>query len=95
MYWCLSAVAVATALVALLGRTSPGAPSVPSASVLSGATSAQASIATFHSIPRSGPERLEIPALGVNIVVGRLGLQTDGEVEVPTTTHTVGGSLTG
>jgi len=90
MYWCLSAVAIATALTALLGRTSPGVPSVPPASVLSAASSGNLSIATFPSVPRSGPETLEIPAIGVNIAVGRLGLQPDGEVEVPTTTHTVG-----
>jgi Sortase domain len=90
MYWCLSAIAIATAVVALLSRTSPDVPTVPRASVISGASSPHVSIATFPSVPRSGPEKLEIPALGVNIVVGRLGLQPDGEVEVPATIHTVG-----
>jgi Sortase domain len=91
MYWCLSAVAIATALVALLGHAP--SPSVPNVAVLS--TASRVSIATLPSVPRSGPERLEIPAIGVNIVVGRLGLQPDGEVEVPTTIHTVGWFVNG
>jgi sortase (surface protein transpeptidase) len=88
MYWCLSALSIAVALVALLGGGA--APSVPNVAVLSTSSKAPASIATFRSVPRSGPEKLEIPAIGVNIVVGRLGLQPDGEVEVPATTRTVG-----
>jgi sortase (surface protein transpeptidase) len=87
MYWGVSAVAIAVALTALLGRSSP---SVPNAAVLSNAPSAaQVSIATF-SVPRSRPEVLSIPALGLKTAVGRLGLQSDGAVEVPTTIHTVG-----
>ena len=87
MYWGVSAVAIVIALVALLGRSSP---SVPNVAILSSSPSAtHASIATF-SVPRSRPEELSIPALGVNTAVGRLGLQSDGEVEVPTTIHTVG-----
>jgi sortase (surface protein transpeptidase) len=89
-YWCTSAIAIAVALVAILGHTSPKEPSVPNIAVLSTASEAHARITTFPAIPRSGPEKLEIPALGVNIAVGRLGLQPDGEVEVPATTHTVG-----
>jgi sortase (surface protein transpeptidase) len=88
MYACTSAIAIAVALVAFLGHTP--APSVPNVAVLSTGPRTHVNIATFPSIPRSGPERLEIPALGVNIAVGRLGLQPDGEVEVPATTHTVG-----
>jgi Sortase domain len=93
MYWCLSAVAIAAALVALLGRAS--SPNVPNVAVLSTTSGVPVSIATLPSVPRSGPEKLEIPAIGVNIVVGRLGLQPDGEVEVPTTTHTVGWFVNG
>jgi sortase (surface protein transpeptidase) len=90
MYWCLSAVALAAALVAFEGRTSPRVPNVPNVAVLSTASRDHVSTATFLSVPRSGPERIEIPAIGVNIVVGRLGLQPDGEVEVPATIHAVG-----
>jgi sortase (surface protein transpeptidase) len=36
------------------------------------------------------PEVLRVPALGITIKVGRLGLQSNGEIEVPTTTHQVG-----
>lgn len=36
------------------------------------------------------PEHLAIPAIGVNVAIGRLGLQPDGQVMVPATTHTVG-----
>jgi hypothetical protein len=90
MYWCLSAVAIATALTALLGRPSPSEMKVPNVAILSTASAARARTATFPSVPRSGPETLAIPAIGVHIAVGRLGLQSDGEVEVPATTHTVG-----
>jgi hypothetical protein len=88
MYWGVSAVGIVIALTVLLGRSSP---SVPNVAVLSSEPSpTHVNIATFSSVPRSRPTELSVPALGLNVAVGRLGLQSDGEVEVPTTTHTVG-----
>ncbi len=40
--------------------------------------------------PRSVPMRLSVPNLGINIAVGRLGLDANGQVMVPATAHTVG-----
>ncbi len=88
MYWCASVTALAVALGALgVGHS---APRVPPVTVLSQGPSTPAHVATFITVPRSGPEELLIPALGIHIHVGRLGLQPDGAVEVPETTHTVG-----
>jgi hypothetical protein len=88
MYWCASVTALAVALGALVIGHS--APRVPPVTVLSQGPSTPAHVATFITVPRSGPEELLIPVLGIHIHVGRLGLQPDGAVEVPETTHTVG-----
>jgi sortase (surface protein transpeptidase) len=44
---------------------------------------------TVPQIPGSRPVRLTIPAINVNTSVGTLGLQTDGQIMVPTSTHVV------
>jgi hypothetical protein len=88
MYWCASVTALAVALgVLVVGHSTPR---VAPVSVLSQGPPIAARVATVVRVPRSGPEELLIPALGIHIRVGRLGLQPDGEVEVPETTHTVG-----
>ncbi|HTT59564.1 MAG TPA: sortase [Acidimicrobiales bacterium] len=87
-YWCASVAALAVALGALVIGHAPA--SVVPVAVLSQAGPTRAHVATFMAVPRSGPEELLIPALGIHIRVGRLGLQPDGAVEVPATTHTVG-----
>lgn len=88
IYWCASVTALAVALgVLVIGHA---APKVAPVTVLSQGPSTAAHVATFVTVPHSGPEELLIPALGIHIRVGRLGLQPDGAVEVPETTHTVG-----
>jgi hypothetical protein len=64
---------------------------VPAVDVLSIApTPSVASLPTFPSIPKSRPIALSIPSLGVTTSVGVLGLQADGQVQVPTTTRVAG-----
>ncbi len=46
-------------------------------------------VAAFPVIPHSRPVRLTIPAIGITSYVGRLGLQANGQVQVPTSTHVV------
>lgn len=50
---------------------------------------------TLPATRRSRPLRLTIPAIGVKTSVGKLGLQPDHEVMVPTTIHTVGWYIDG
>ncbi|HEY1825434.1 MAG TPA: sortase, partial [Acidimicrobiales bacterium] len=64
-------------------------PRVPSVEILSQAPHSVLSTAAPY-VPESGPRELVVPALGIRIAVGRLGLQPDGAVQVPLTTHTVG-----
>jgi sortase (surface protein transpeptidase) len=45
---------------------------------------------SFTDVPKSRPIALSIPSLGVETSVGLLGLEADGQVQVPTTTHVVG-----
>ncbi|MGA2124185.1 MAG: sortase [Acidimicrobiales bacterium] len=88
IYWCASVAALAVALgVLVVGH---GTPRVAPVTVLSQGAPVRDHVATFVKVPRSGPEELLVPALGIHIRVGRLGLQPDGAVEVPETTHTVG-----
>lgn len=54
--------------------------------VVSSTKPATVVLASAHSIPT----RLTIPSIGVDTVVGVLGLQPDGQVMVPATTSTVG-----
>jgi hypothetical protein len=53
------------------------------------------SAVTLPSTRRSAPVKLVIRAIGVSTSVGKLGLQPDGEVMVPTTIHTVGWYIDG
>lgn len=52
-------------------------------------------VATFPVIPQSRPVRLKIPAIGVTSYVGQLGLQANGQIQVPTSTHVVGWYIDG
>lgn len=55
-----------------------------------GKHSHQAPTATARQAPRSVPVALRIPALGVLVPVGSLGLNLDGTVQVPTTSQQTG-----
>lgn len=57
--------------------------------------SAVVKVAKFPLIPHSRPVRLSIPAIEVNTYVGRLGLQANDQVQVPTSTHVVGWYIDG
>ena len=90
------AVLVATLLVAgvvlvslgLRGGDHPLAAPSPSAAALRAAVAVPAvpSVPQALSTGRSVPETLRIPALGMVVPIGLLGLQADGTVEVPSGT---------
>jgi Sortase domain len=84
----VAAVALGVGAVALFGTSTTRLPAVD---ILSKAPphSAVAGPA-FPDIPKSRPIALAIPALAMQTSVGVLGLQADGQVEVPTTTRVVG-----
>ncbi|MCU1364014.1 MAG: Sortase family protein [Acidimicrobiaceae bacterium] len=64
---------------------------LPAVAVLSVApTPSKAPSPRFPDIPKSRPIALSIPSLGVTTSVGVLGLQADGQVQVPTTSRVVG-----
>jgi sortase (surface protein transpeptidase) len=88
-YWAIAVFALgAGAAMLWLPRSSAQTPAVE---VLSIAPSQPAgSMPTFSDVPTSRPVALEIPSIGIDTTVGELGLQADGEVEVPTTTRVAG-----
>jgi sortase (surface protein transpeptidase) len=89
-WWGATALALSIGVVALAGTLPQSA---PAALVLSNVpvTPVQVVKVTplFHNVPTSRPVRLTIPAIDVNTAVGTLGLQPDGQVMVPTSTHVV------
>jgi sortase (surface protein transpeptidase) len=93
--WIGSAVSsLSIATVALAGTLpSPTAKTV----VLAGASVSVRTAAStkLPATQRSRPLTLVIPAIGVKTTVGKLGLQPDHEVMVPTTIHTVGWYIDG
>ncbi|MFC3573607.1 class F sortase [Streptomyces yaanensis] len=58
----------------------------PSSASASGSASASASAKGAHALGRSVPVGLRIPAIGVDTPVMRLGLASDGSVQVPPVT---------
>ncbi len=89
-YWISGAVALAVAVGVLIGAMPTGTPATV---ILSAATKTTTTSTTFNApllVSSSRPVRLVIPALHVTTAVGELGLQPDGAVMVPTTTHYVG-----
>ena len=68
-------------------------PPAPSPAAVRAAVKAPAQVApsaTPRQAPRSLPVALRIPALGVLVPVGSLGLNVDGTVQVPTTSQQTG-----
>ncbi|HEY1761491.1 MAG TPA: class F sortase [Acidimicrobiales bacterium] len=89
VYWTIAIIALGAGALMLWAPRS--ATQTPAVQVLSIAPSQPASsVPTFLNVPRSRPVALSIPSIGVDTSVGELGLQADGEVEVPTTTRVVG-----
>ncbi len=88
-YWSVAALAlIAGAATVWAARSSARAPAVQ---VLSIAPNQSAtSLPKFLDVPRSRPVALAIPSIGVDTGVGELGLQANGQVEVPTTTRVAG-----
>lgn len=88
MCWAAAVCALGVGALAIWGPTSTHVPAVEVLSRSSVEPSPR--VPSFPSIPKSRPVALEIPALGVHTSVGVLGLQPDGQVQVPTTTRVVG-----
>ncbi len=87
--WSVAALAVIVGATTVWVARSPAR--APAIEVLSVAPSQPAiSLPTFEDVPTSRPVSLVIPSLGVDTSVGELGLQANGQVEVPTTTRVVG-----
>jgi LPXTG-site transpeptidase (sortase) family protein len=87
--WSVAGVALAVAVVALLGTLPTSDPNV----VVLSHTVSMPKLAQSKRVPtiaRSRPLTLIIPSLKINTVVGILGLQADRQVMVPTNTHIVG-----
>jgi hypothetical protein len=88
MCWSVAALALASGVFVLSHTTSTQLPAVD---VLSIAPTQRVTLTpTFPRIPKSRPVALAIPSLAVDTSVGELGLQADGQVQVPTTTRVVG-----
>jgi sortase (surface protein transpeptidase) len=88
MCWCVAGAALVLAVVAFASaapRSDPRYVTLSSATTVS--DSSQKS--TMHALGRSKPVRLSIPALGIDTAVGKLGLQPDHQVMVPTSAHVV------
>jgi sortase (surface protein transpeptidase) len=89
--WTLWSVAVVALVVAVIAFAGTFARNDPRSVTLSPATVVSDSSRPAKSPPlaRSAPVRLVIPALGINTAVGKLGLQPDRQVMVPTSAHVV------
>ncbi|MHB8334566.1 MAG: class F sortase [Acidimicrobiales bacterium] len=94
VWWAVSAVLLVVAVVALYIAW-PTAD--PKSVVLSSAPPRSSTRPSTDAVPRrtpaparSVPMRLSVPNIGINIAVGRLGLDANGQVMVPATAHTVG-----
>jgi hypothetical protein len=81
-------VALVVAVVAFAGtfaHSDPRSVTLSSATVVSDSSR----VAKTRPLLRSEPVKLLIPALGIDTVVGTLGLQPDHQVMVPTSAHVV------
>jgi LPXTG-site transpeptidase (sortase) family protein len=90
----LTVAALAISGVAFVGASTAATPrelTLASSNAVAHASSA----VKLPSTRRSAPVKLVIPAIGVSTSVGKLGLQPDDEVMVPTTIHTVGWYIDG
>ena len=92
-WWVIAAVLVlaggATLTLGLRGGDHALPPPVPSAEALRAAVATPPSVRTLATA-RSVPVTLKIPALGISVPVGSLGLSADGTVQVPSGTQQPG-----
>lgn len=96
-WWLWSSLAAAGLIVSTVALA--GASPMPQTSAIvlaqAGATSTASVSKSLPVTARSRPVRLTIPAIGVSTTVGKLGLQPDGQVMVPTTIRTTGWYIDG
>jgi sortase (surface protein transpeptidase) len=95
--WQWAAATLALLVVAIVALAGTLASTTPNTVVLARAhvDVRTAASATLPTTKRSRPVRLTIPAIGIVTSVGKLGLQPDHEVMVPTTIHAVGWYIDG
>jgi len=87
--WTLATIALGAGLVAI--RSAVVTTRSPAVDILSiGSAPMTEPVPPRWSVPTSRPVALAIPSLGVDTSVGELGLQADGQVQVPATTRIVG-----
>lgn len=94
VYWVLCGTSLLVAALLVITSTTPRDPtrrvltsvttSVPSA------TTPPVTSVVPAGLARSRPVRLVVPSLGISTSVGQLGLQANGQVQVPSSVHTVG-----
>jgi hypothetical protein len=82
-------VAVGLLTAGLQGSDRPLAPPAPSAAALRATVATPWAGATLDTL-RSVPLTLRIPALGLSVRLGTLGLNADGTVQVPTSSEQAG-----
>jgi sortase (surface protein transpeptidase) len=90
----LTVAALAISVVAFVGASTAATPREVTLAT-SNSVVHESSAVKLPSTRRSAPLKLVIPAIGVSTSVGKLGLQPDDEVMVPTTIHTVGWYIDG
>lgn len=88
MCWTFGIVALGVGAVVLWMPASTRPPAVDVLSIAPRQVSA--AVPRFPFIPASRPVTLVIPSLGIDTSVGELGLQANGQVQVPATTRVVG-----
>ena len=87
--WTLATIALGAGLVAI--RSAVVTTRSPAVDILSIARHRyRTGAASLERSATSRPVALAIPSLGVDTSVGELGLQADGQVQVPATTRIVG-----
>jgi Sortase domain len=87
--WMWSSVALVALVVGVVTLVLSTMTPSPRTIVLSSSQSIDHVVSARLSVASSRPVRIVIPALGIATAVGRLGLQPDHQVEVPTSTHVV------
>jgi hypothetical protein len=90
LYWIAGAVALSVAVGVLVGAMPSGTPATVVLSAATKMTTTSTTLRAPLTVAMSRPVRLVIPALHVTTAVGELGLQPDGAVMVPASTHYVG-----
>jgi sortase (surface protein transpeptidase) len=96
-WWLIAATALIVSAVSFVGLLPTNEANAPNVVVLAKAPAGHAArrVTTIPALTRSRPVRLTIPAIDVATSVGKLGLQADHQVMVPTSTTTVGWYIDG